>query len=427
MSIITETLNRLEAGRPVPAGNLYRTSLPRPASKSMGLPVKVLATAMLVVFAGTGLMVWHWGNRLGGSTELPLAEAGSQTLPGGQPDLQLLPLPAAEQISLEPPTALQYREAATSADWPFVPAVPNLEEVVSETGTQQAMGNGSPLQAQSGEKPLAVANVKPGIVKTRSAKSKSAPAVSSKHQQTTAGRLAVRSVPRAAEAASEARKPHVRAKGSSGPARSGDKPMAVANVKLGAVKAPAAKSKSAPAASNKRQQTAAVVSLGDPAQPSAVDEAVERAQLALSRGQYQQALAALDTLSPVPERRADFWLLKGSAHLGLGQLDPAGKAFASAQLLAPDNAQIAVQWAILEQEKGDHASALRILEDAATRHSDVPEIFLNEGYSQQELGVMQDAARSYRAFLRMTEGRSLYAEQRKTVNQWLAQFSSTSD
>jgi len=193
------------------------------------------------------------------------------------------------------------------------------------------------------------------------------------------------------------------------------------------VKAPSEKFTSAPAASNKQQQTAAVVASSDSGQPSAVDEAVDRARVALSRGQYQQALAALEKLSPVPERRADFWLMKGSAHLALRQLEPAEKALAAAQLLAPDSADVAVQRAILEQEKGDNASALQILKDAATRHPDVPEVFLNEGYSQQELGAMQDAARSYRVFLSMTEGRSLYVAQRQAVHQWLAQFLSASD
>jgi Flp pilus assembly protein TadD len=160
------------------------------------------------------------------------------------------------------------------------------------------------------------------------------------------------------------------------------------------------------------------------AQTDGVEEVIEQARLALSRGRYQQALSALEALAPVPENRADFWLIKGSAHLVLGQLDPAEVAFASAQALAPYNVQIALQQAILKQEKGDHASALEILNSAAIRHPYVPEIFLNQGYSQQALGDLRNAKRSFRAFLRMTESRSLYLEQRKVVKKWLAQVSS---
>ena len=145
--------------------------------------------------------------------------------------------------------------------------------------------------------------------------------------------------------------------------------------------------------------------------------------MALSRGDYQRALFSLEKLDPIPEDRSDFWLIKGSAHLGAGQLDPAGAAFAAAHALAPHNTQIAVQQAILKQEQGDHAGALQILDQAAARHPDVPEIYLNQGYSQLALGAVRDAKGSFRTFLQITEGRSLYSQQRIAVIEWLAQAS----
>jgi Tetratricopeptide repeat len=158
-------------------------------------------------------------------------------------------------------------------------------------------------------------------------------------------------------------------------------------------------------------------------QQGLLEQAIEQARRALSRASYQQALSALQSLDPAPENRADFWLIKGSAHLGMGQLDLAEVAFASAQGLAPDNAQIAVQLAILKQEKGDHAGALQILESEAVRHPNLPEIHLNKGYSLQALGAVRDAKRSFRTFLEMTESRSLYSSQRMAVKEWLAQVS----
>jgi tetratricopeptide (TPR) repeat protein len=178
---------------------------------------------------------------------------------------------------------------------------------------------------------------------------------------------------------------------------------------------------------HKQKQKAEVAPSDNTAEPDRVDETVEDARMLLSRGQFQQALVALERLSPAPEGRVDFWLIKGSAHLAMGQLDSADKALASAQLLAPTNAQIAVQRAILQQEKGDHAAALEILKTAALRNPDVPEVFLNQGYSEQALGSVRDARRSFRIFLNITEGRSLYADQRESVNRWLAQFSSASN
>jgi Flp pilus assembly protein TadD len=151
----------------------------------------------------------------------------------------------------------------------------------------------------------------------------------------------------------------------------------------------------------------------------AVDDMVDDARLALAKGNYQRALAVLQELVPIPHNRADFWLIKGSAHLGAGQLDLAESALASARELAPYNAQIAVQQAILKQETGDHRSALKILGSIADKHPDVPEIFLNQGYSQYAVGDERAATRSFRIFLRLTAGRSLYAGQRKAIEDWL--------
>jgi hypothetical protein len=60
----------------------------------------------------------------------------------------------------------------------------------------------------------------------------------------------------------------------------------------------------------------------------------------------------------------------------------------------------------------------------AIRHPDVPEIYLNQGYSEYALGAVRDAERSFRAFLKLTESRSLYVQQRQVVTEWLAQVSS---
>ncbi|MEJ1296644.1 MAG: tetratricopeptide repeat protein [Candidatus Sedimenticola sp. (ex Thyasira tokunagai)] len=282
----------------------------------MSVPVRILATAVLVIFAGTGVLVWHLGDPQNDTSALVHVEAENDDSP----------ISAADHL-------LAYNQAsdASAATEPFQGLrLDPQSEPQSEAQTE------AQTEAQPEAQPEAQAEVQP-------------------------------------------------------------EPQ--------------------PRPQFKPQQAAATLILS-----TVVDEAVDLARVALSRGQYQQALSALHTLKPVPDRRADFWLVKGSAHLGLGQLDMAESAFTSAQSLAPNNAQISVQRAIIKQEMGDHANALETLQDAAVRHPDVPEVFLNLGYSQQALGAMRDARSSFRIFLRLTEGRSLYSQQRTAVKQWLAQF-----
>ena len=457
MSIIYNTLNRLEMDHPELEDSPEKAWPPLPERKSMSLPVKVLATAMMLVFVGTGLMVWHLNDRLSDFDGLSLANAGDRTVDDGErPDRQLLPVPGrartpaeaqpvvengekaatdrvaasaalspAELTDAQPVTAGTGAPQAGPGEQPLVlaSAEPARAETLPVTGDPRPEAKGEPIGVAPGEKTSVVAAAKPAAVEPRAAETAPAPAASVEARTTAA---AVAPEPEPAAAAPEIAVTDGQKKGRSTRSKPVDKPMVAASVKPAKVKAPAAKPKAAPSAPPKQQVEAQVVAAGDTARPNDVDQAVERARVALSLGQYQQALEVLSSLSPAPEGRADFWLMKGSAHLALGQLDPAETAFASAQPLAPGNAQIAVQRAILKQEKGDHASALQILAEAASRHPSVPEIFLNLGYSQQELGAERDAGRSYRIFLRMTEGRSLYAEQRKTVELWLAQSRSTS-
>lgn len=154
-----------------------------------------------------------------------------------------------------------------------------------------------------------------------------------------------------------------------------------------------------------------------------IDMAIERARLSLARGDYQQAIMVLDPLLEDAPKRADYWFLKGSAHLGMGQLEQADMAFAASKAIAPDNVQIAIQQAIVKQEQKDHVAALQILQAASAMYAEVPEIYLNQGYSQLALGAELEARRSFRTFLRMTEDRSLYTQNRLAVKNWLQRSS----
>jgi tetratricopeptide (TPR) repeat protein len=299
MSIIYNTLERIEADNPPLAYNKDKVNSLRLTVEPRGLPVKTVAIAVAVVIAGANLMLWQRIDEAAAPQYLAMDEAAEQIVASKKPEYELIPLLIGEQSTV--PMASNEPNSETSMERDAPSAMPALTDSVAVNSEQ---------------------------------------------------RVAVK-----------------------------EEPLVL----------------------------------------DAIEEVIKQARIALSRGRYEQALSTLETLERVPENRADFWLIKGSAHLGLAQLDPAEMAFASAQVLAPDNAQIAVQQAVLKQEKGDHASALRILKTAAISHPNVPEIFLNQGYSQQALGSERDARRSFRSFLQMTESRSLYLQQRKVVEEWLAQ------
>lgn len=158
-------------------------------------------------------------------------------------------------------------------------------------------------------------------------------------------------------------------------------------------------------------------------QADPVDRVVDEARNALSLGNYADALAALESVPDVSEHRADYWLVKGSAHLALGMLEAAENSLGKADSVATGNPQVAVQLAIVKQEKDDHPAALRILSDAAADNAHVPEIFLNMGYSQLALGDQPEAQRSFRTFMKLTQNRSRYQQQREALQRWLQQAS----
>lgn len=335
MSIISDTLDRLEKDShalldgAVPIGAIAHTR------NGMGTLVKALAAILLVVFAGTGLLVWNTGDMQAGRGESKAVGEPRDTSPANNAALMVF----------------------------------NRAEDFGAVG-HSVQGRQSPTEQPSETPPET--NRKPD------SEPKPEPRQEAKSQPKPEPGRETRSQPKP--------KP--------GPA---------------------------PAASRRPGPVATV----RPAPSAVVDEAVEQARLALSRGLYQQALGALTELQPAPERRADYWLIKGSAHLGLGELGMAESSFAAAHSLTPGNVQIAIQRAIIKQEYGDHAGALKILQEAAVQHGDVPEVYLNQGYSQQALGAVREAESSFRIFLRLTEGRSLYRQQRNAIEQWLAQFLAT--
>ena len=361
MSVIYATLERLEAEQPALVDKAGVGVSPSVSGEPRRLTSKMLAAAIAVVLAGVTLMSWRGSEQPAVVEQMASYVEASQYVEARKVERQL-PVVSAD----DPVTAPAPVDEAAGAETPTVA----LAEVA-----QPATGS------ESEERVAAVSESESQIA-----------AAVDPVAEPTAARETVQ--PAATVAVEEPEQP------AAGPATVSVEPVE-------------------PVEPVAQQQVAwaAIAPQHD------VENAIEEARQALSRGRYYQALSTLEQLDPVPENRADVWLIKGSAHLGIGQLDQAEVAFASARALAPDNAQIAVQQAILRQEQGDHPGALEILNAAAARHPNVPEVYLNKGYSEQALGGVREAQRSFRIFLQLTEARSLYDPQRQVVQGWLAQVS----
>ena len=112
-----------------------------------------------------------------------------------------------------------------------------------------------------------------------------------------------------------------------------------------------------------------------------------------------------------------FWL--GTAQLAQGQMDAAEAALEHAARIDPKVARVWIQRAIVAQERGDHAAALKLLNEARELAPKSPQIYLNLGYSNDALGFSAEAEVNYRHFLSITEGDNAYSAQRKLVTKKL--------
>lgn len=115
------------------------------------------------------------------------------------------------------------------------------------------------------------------------------------------------------------------------------------------------------------------------------------------------------------QERWESWFWLGTAQLAQGQLGVAEAALERASKLNPKVAQIWVQRAIVAQERGDHTTAVKLLNEARELAPKSPKIFLNLGFSNDALGLIAEADKNYLRFLSLTEGDGSYAMQRKPI------------
>ncbi len=139
-----------------------------------------------------------------------------------------------------------------------------------------------------------------------------------------------------------------------------------------------------------------------------VGKQLKRARHLINIGSYAEAI---DILKPIIDRQEEIWdtyLLMGAAYIGLGELDHA-EMYSEMGLAVNGNIpQLWLQCAIVEQQRGKHEAALRILNEAEKLAPDIPEVQLNIGYSHDAIGNQKLSVKAYKTFLKLTEGKPAY-------------------
>ncbi len=139
-----------------------------------------------------------------------------------------------------------------------------------------------------------------------------------------------------------------------------------------------------------------------------VGKQLKRARHLINIGSYADAI---DILKPNIDRQEEIWdtyLLMGAAYLGLGELDNAEIYSEMGLAINGKVPQLWLQCAIVEQQRGKHEAALRILNEAGKLAPDIPEVQLNIGYSYDAINNQKLSVKAYNSFLNLTEGNPAY-------------------
>lgn len=123
------------------------------------------------------------------------------------------------------------------------------------------------------------------------------------------------------------------------------------------------------------------------------------ARIDVRLGKAEAAIEVLETLTAATKANWEIWFWLGSARLLRGELTPAALALDEALARDGDVAEIWIQRALVEQQRGDHRTAIQLLGIASELAPEHPQVLLNLAYSSEALGYVEDARRAYRKFL----------------------------
>ena len=151
-----------------------------------------------------------------------------------------------------------------------------------------------------------------------------------------------------------------------------------------------------------------------------IEKQLNRAKDLVNAGSCKEAIEVLKPVIDSPSGTWEAYLLMGAAYLSLGELYYAETYLDMGLAINRKQPQLWVQRAIVEQQRGEHEAALRILHESEKLAPTMPKVLLNIGYSNDAIGNKQLAAKSYQSFLGVTEGKPAYSVVRLKVLDRLA-------
>lgn len=137
-------------------------------------------------------------------------------------------------------------------------------------------------------------------------------------------------------------------------------------------------------------------------------------------GNYENAIRLLDKQKVKLANSWEYYYWKSQAYIGLSDLQNAEKSLELGIKKNPENALLFTQKGIIQQEKGDHGSAIELFRRAESMKDAPTNLYLNMGYSAAVTNNLELARRAYYQYLSLTEGQDTNV--REQILEYLAQI-----
>ena len=130
---------------------------------------------------------------------------------------------------------------------------------------------------------------------------------------------------------------------------------------------------------------------------------------------YLEAVEVLEPLFLSLPEDWESWFWMGTAQLGLEHYEEAREAFREGLARDETIPQLWVQWAIVEHQRGKYSQSLDALRQAELLAPALPEVQLNLAFSLETLGHTRPALEHYRQYLSLTNHNPVHRSTRKKV------------